>query len=142
MFKALSPSVIDEMVEAGNITVTIKPGWEDQGHWLAKPANIVYILGYNEEAIFTCYYQRSGSTLQITNVEPAKLIGDRKSLVDAYLYVALKGLVDMANSIKLKRLVIDSYIPALADHMLDLGFNVTARGLASGSRGCRVFERI
>jgi len=34
-------------------------------------------------------------------------------------------------------LIFDSFIPAAADHMFDLGFNVTCRGICGGSRGCK-----
>jgi hypothetical protein len=42
----------------------------------------------------------------------------------------------------MKRLIVDSYIPAAADHMMDLEFSVTARGISAGARGCKILKGI
>lgn len=136
MYKSLSPSVLEEMVERGNILVTVKPGWEQTSGWNAKPSFISYTTGYDREHIFTCYFVCDSHSVQITDVEPTKLIYGEKALVDAYMYVTLKGLVEFANNLGANRLIFDSIIPA-ADHMLDLGFNVTSKGISGGSRGCK-----
>jgi len=141
MFKTLSPTAIEEMDKLGDINISIKSGWEEQGDWQAKPAHVVYWIGYTSEDIFTCYYSRESRTLQITNIEPTSLIGNQKALVDAYLYIAIKGIIGMAEKIRVKRLIIDSFLPPTADHLLDLGFHVTSKGLSSGARGCKDLER-
>lgn len=138
MFKTVAPSVLKELSDAGEILLTIKPGWEMAGSWSSKPSHIYYCLGTNRERIFDCYFNHDKNAVQVTNIEAAKLIKGQKSLIDAYMHVALKGLLDLAISLKSKRLIVDSYIPSVADHMFDLGFNVTSKGLQSGARGCKL----
>lgn len=142
MYKAFSPSVLKEMTERGNILLTIKPGWEQATPWNASPSFISYCMGTNREHIFTCYFSQESTVMQVTNIEATKLISDKKSLVDAYMYVALKGLVELAENKKVQRLIVDSFISAAADHMLDLGFYITPKGAFSstGSRGCKTIE--
>jgi len=140
MYKALSPSVLEEMEERGDIVVTIKNGWDQGVRWSTKPHNISYCIGTSLERIFTCYISKESATVQITNIEPTKLISANKGLIDAYMYVALKGLMKFAKELNTRRLIIDSYIPASADYMLDLGFSVTSKGLGSGARGCKTLE--
>ena len=140
MYKSLSKSVLEEMTERGNTVVTIKAGWEMSSAWMSIPGYITYCLGGNREHIFRCYVSREHNTIQITNVEATKLISDKKSLVDAYMYVALKGVVKFAENLRAKRLIFDSYIPAAADHMIDLGFRITSKGLSGGSRGLKTFK--
>ena len=118
-----------------------RPGWELQGGWSSKPAFILYWIGYESERIVSCYWSREGKTTQITQIEPDSLIIDNKALIDAYLYVALKGLILEADKSRMKRLIVDSYIPSIVDHMLDLGFSITAKGLSMpGGRGCKILE--
>jgi len=69
-----------------------------------------------------------------------ELIADKKGLVDAYTYLALKGMVDFTRTMQATRLIVDSFIPALADHMLDLGFHVTPKGMSGGCRGCKTLK--
>jgi len=142
MYRALSPSVLEEMTERGNILLTIKPGWEQGTPWTASPSFVSYCIGTNQEHIFTCYSSRENTVMQVTNMEATKLISDKKSLVDAYMYVALKGLIDLAKDREVKRLIVDSFIPSAADHMLDLGFYITPKGAFScgGSRGCKTIK--
>ena len=140
MYKSLSTSVLREMEERGDILVTIKPGWEQSGGWQAKPSFISYAVGYDREHIFGCYFMQENNTIQISDVEPTKLISNEKSLVDAYIYITLKGLIEFANNLGAKRLIFDSLIPAAADHMLDLGFNITSKGISGGTRGCKLLK--
>ncbi len=142
MYKAFSPSVLKEMMERGNVLLTVKPGWEGSTPWNPCPSFISYCIGTNREHIFTCYSSQESTVMQITNIEATKLISDKKSLVDAYMYVALKGLLDIAEDKEVKRLIIDSFISSAADHMLDLGFYITPKGAFSstGSRGCKTIK--
>ena len=140
MYKSLSASVLKEMTERGNTTITIKAGWETSSAWVSIPGFITYCLGGNLEHIFRCYMSREHDSIQITNVEPTELIADKKALVDAYMYVALKGVVKFAEDMRVKRLIFDSYVPAAADHMIDLGFRITSKGLSGGSRGLKTFK--
>ena len=142
MYRALSPSVLEEMAGRGNILLTIKHGWEHQTPWTATPSFISYCIGTTREHIFICYSSRESTVMQISNIEATELISDEKSLVDAYMYVALKGLINLAESSRVKRLIVDSFIPSTADHMLDLGFYITPRGSFSGagSRGCKTIK--
>jgi len=141
MYKAFGPAVLAEMEERGNILITVKPGWEGGGDWISKPSYISYCMGTNREHIFTCYLSQESKSIQIANMEATKLISDRKGLVDAYVYVALKGLVKFAKSLNASRLLVDSFIPATADYMLDLGFYVTSKGLSAGARGCKTLGK-
>ena len=141
MYKAFSPSVLAEMEDRGNILITVKPGWEGGGEWIAKPSFISYCIGVEREHIFTCYLSQETKAIQVSNMEATKLISDNKALVDAYMYVALKGLVEFATSQDARRLLVDSFIPASADYMLDLGFYVTSKGLSAGSRGCKTLRK-
>jgi len=127
------------MSSRGHISITVKKGWENVITWSSTPGFISYRLGVNTEHIFSCYITRGEKTVQLSNIEPTELIASQKSLVDAYIYVALKGVISLAGNIGAKRLVLDSSIPAIANHMLDMGFNVTPRG-TSGSRGCKLLE--
>lgn len=140
MYKSLSPSVLEEMTKRGSAVITVKGGWETTSAWVSIPGFITYCLGDNREHIFRCYMSRETNTIQITNVEATKLIADKKSLVDAYMYVALKGVIKFAESMRVKRLIFDSYIPSAADHMIDLGFRITSKGLSGGSRGLKMFK--
>ena len=143
MYKAFSPSIIEEMEERGNIVITVKPGWEQTQPWSSKPSYISYWLGTHHERIFSCYVaqEKTAAVVQVTNMEATKLISDKKALVDAYMYITLKGLIEYAKSAEAERLIVDSYIPAAADHMLDLGFYITPKGsLAGGSRGCKTIK--
>lgn len=137
MYKSFSPKILEEMKERGDILVTIKRGWEDTGGWDAKPSFISYTIGHDREHIFRCYFMRENDVVQISDVEPTELISGKKALVDAYMYITLNGLIEFANSLGAKRLIFDSFVPAAADHMLDLGFNVTSKGISGGSRGCK-----
>ena len=78
--------------------------------------------------------------MQITNVVATKLIADKKGLVDAYTYIALKGMIEFAKNMKSQRIIVDSYIPSLADYMLDFEFHITPKGLSGGCRGCKILE--
>lgn len=142
MFKALPPAVLEEMLEAGEILLTVKAAWEGASVWSAVPNFISYCIGTERTHIFTCYCLREGVTLQLTNMEPTKLISGEKPLVDAYMYVALKGLIEFANSLGIERLIIDSYVPSAADYMLDLGFYITPKGTFSsgGVRGYKILK--
>jgi len=126
------------MEELGHIIITAKNGWENV--WNMQPSFISYNIDIASERIFSCYYSKSGNQVQITNLEALKLISDDKAMVDAYLFLAIKGLIRFTNNIGAKRLVVDSFIPAAADHMLDLGFYVVCKGLSNGSRGCKTLE--
>ena len=137
MYKAFSPSVLEEMEERGDISLTVKSGWEHANKWTAQPFFISYCIGSEREHIFSCYFSQESTVIQITNIEPTKLIADKKALVDAYMYITLKGLIGYAENAGVSRLIIDSYISAAADHMLDLGFYVTPKGISGGSRGCK-----
>lgn len=140
MYKAFAPSVVKELEERGNIIVTIKSGWEqDDGGWLCKPCFVTYCIGSALEHIFSSYLSNEMNTVQFANIEATEVISGNKPLVDAYMYVALKGLIEFAKNLKKKRLVIDSYIPAVADHMLDLGFYITPK-TGAGARGCRILK--
>jgi len=141
MYRAFSPTVLKEMEDRGNILVTVKPGWEGGGEWISKPSFISYCIGTGREHIFTCYLSQESKSIQISNMEATKLISDKKALVDAYMYVALKGLVKFARSLNARRLLVDSFIPATADYMLDLGFYVTSKGLSAGARGCKTLRK-
>jgi len=140
MYKPLSDEVMRQLEDVGDVVITIKPGWETSGQWTAKPAYINYYRGTMGERIFRCYYDESGDTLSITHVEATKMIGDKKALVDGYLFVALKGLINHASSNGKKRLIVESYIPAIADHMLDLGFSLQPKGLQPGGYGCKLLK--
>jgi len=140
MYKSLSPYVVREMDERGHILLTTKAGWEN--NWCAMPSHISYNIGTESEHIFRCYFSQQMGAIQITNVEATDLISDNKALVDAYMYIAIKGMVDFAGTFKVKRLVFDSFIPAAADHMLDLGFYITAKGLDGGSRGYKILGKL
>jgi len=141
MYKAISSSIIKEMLDAGDTYVSIKKGWEHSSGWSAKPSYIIYALGPERERIFSCYFFRERDTIQITNLEATKLISDQKALVDAYMYIALVGLIEFSKNLGVKRLIVDSYIPSIADHMLDLGFQITAKGFGrAGGRGIKNIE--
>ena len=139
MYKSFSASVLKQMEERAEIMVTVKEGWTSITKWSSTPGFISYCLGVNREQIFSCYITREESIFQISCVEPTELIKGQKSLVDAYIYVALRGLIKFANNMGVRQLVFDSYIPAAADHMLDMGFVLTPRGIP-GSRGCKILE--
>ena len=143
MYKTLSPETLKEMEERGHIMVSFKEGWETCSPWSSKPAYLYYCLGSERERIFTCYISTADATTQITNLEATKVISGEKALVDAYMYVALKGLIRFARNNQSRRLVIDSYISATADYMLDMGFRITAIGSApsvGGARGCKTLK--
>jgi len=142
MYKALSPAVVREMGERGEIIVTVKSGWEQSGGWVAKPGFISYCLATTQERIFSCYITYEGDTIQITNLEPTELIAGQKQLVDAYMHVAICGIIKHGLMLRFKRLIVDSHIPAITDHLLDLGFFITAKGAFSGSgaRGFKLLE--
>lgn len=137
MYKSFSQSVLEEMEERGGILLTIKPGWEQSTEWCAQPFFISYCMGLQREHIFSCYLSKENGAIQIVNLEATELIKDKKSLVDAYMYVTLKGLIKHAKNMGATRLIVDSYIPATADHMLDLGFYITPKGMTGGARGCK-----
>ena len=142
MYRTLAPSVLKEMEECGNVVLTVKPGWEQVNQWSSKPSYISYCIGTRREHIFTCYMSQENTTIQITNMEATKLIANNKALIDAYMYVTLKELIDFAETQQVKRLIVDSFISSAADHMLDLGFYVTPKGTfsANGSRGCKTIK--
>jgi hypothetical protein len=142
MYKSLSSSILKEMLDRGRITVTIKTGWETACSWASMPSYITYCLGGRREHIFSFYLTRGPNTIQMINVESTKLISDKKPLVDAYMYVALRGVIDFAKSLKAKRFIFDSYIPSAADHMLDLGFIVNPKGFNSGGRGLKILKEM
>jgi hypothetical protein len=141
MYKAFSPTVLAEMEDRGNILITVKPGWEGGGDWISKPSYISYCIGTEREHIFTCYLSHESKAVQVSNMEATGLISDNKALVDAYMCIALKGLVVFAKSLNARRLLVDSFIPATADYMLDLGFYVTSKGLSAGARGCKTLRK-
>lgn len=142
MYKAFSPSVLKEMEEHGNILITVKSGWEQTNKWSAKPSYVSYCIGAKREHIFSCYMSQETNTIQITNMKATRLISDKKALIDAYMYIALKGLIEFARDTGVERLIVDSPISAAADYMLDLGFYVMPKGKfsTSGSRGCKRLE--
>lgn len=135
MYKSLSPAVLREMEERGNVTLTTKPGWEQA--WTMVPSFVSYNIGTQRERIFKCYLSINTGAIQITDIEPTAVINKNKALIDAYMYLAVKGLIRYAISLKARQLVLDSYAPSIADHMLDLGFKVTCRGESLGARGCK-----
>jgi hypothetical protein len=136
MFKTFGSDVIDEMVESGSISISIKEGWEIANRWNSTPAFITYCMGMGfVERVFSCYYTVEGNTLQVDNIEATEIIANRKALVDAYLYVALKGLIEFAQSRGHKRLVVDSHIPYIIDHLIELKFSASSKGLMAGGRG-------
>jgi len=132
MYKSFSPSVLKEMEKRGHIQITAKNGWEQV--WSAQPSFISYCIGNTYERIFSCYYSGYDDQIQITSIEAMDLISKNKGLIDAYMYLAIKGIIRLANNIGVKYVVVDSFISSAADHMLDLGFRV---GLSNGSRGCK-----
>lgn len=139
MYKSFSPGVLKEMKNRGEIIITIRPGWENAAQWSYIPGFISYCIGQNREHIFSCYISKDTETVQLTNIVPTKLINENKSLIDAYMYVAIKGLMELTEGMGAKRLVIDSLLPAAADHMLDAGFSVTPKGPV-GTRGCKTLK--
>lgn len=138
MYKALSPSVLKEMTDDGLVFLTIQSGWEPSSPWSAKPHHICYQLGTDHEHIFSCYYMLSGRTVRITNIKAAKIISKERALIDAYMYIALKGLIRIAKEMGAVKLVVDSQIPSIADHMLDLGFISGA----FSTTGCQGFKTL
>lgn len=138
MFKSLAPSVFKEMSEAGAIVITIKRGWEDAGDWSAKPCFINYCIGNSMERVFSCYISYSNKAAQVTDIKPTDLISSQKSLVDAYLHIAIVGVERYIRAMRMRRLVVDSSLPCMVDHLLDLGFEITRRG--NGSRGLKSLD--
>ena len=146
MYKAFSPIVIKEMETHGNISLTIKSGWEQVNAWSAKPSHICYWMGDYQEYIFDCYSSQEKTVMEIGNLKATEIISDKDALVDAYMYLTLKGLIDLAEIVGVKRLIVSSYISATADYMLDLGFYVThnkillSGGSSGESRGCKTLK--
>ena len=141
MYQALSPKVLEEMSEVGMAVITVKEGWEGVGNWSSKPSWISYCLGHHtQEHIFSCYVTKENRVLQVSNIEATELIADKKCLVDAYLMVALLGLIDHGRMVGCKMLVIDTWLGCAIDHMLDLKFNIQKSMTFCSIRGHKNLE--
>lgn len=141
MFKAFAPAVVKEMEEQGTVELVVKPGWESSvGNGSSKPGFISYCIGIEREHIFSCYFSDGGHYLQVTNIKPTSLISSERALVDAYMKVTLKGLIEVAKAIEKKRLIVSSMEPSLVDHMLDLKFKIAPVRLVAkvGARGYKI----
>lgn len=137
MYKACSPTILEDMEKNGKIIISIKEGYEMSGAWTAKPINIFYYIGNIKERIFECYYHERNKVVQITNIKPTQLIADQSNLVDGYMYIVLKGLIEFAKSTNAKKIIVDSKISSITDHMLDLNFESFSVG---GQRACKHLE--
>lgn len=140
MFREMRASALADLVRLGDVNITIKQGWDAGVSWQSTPAYINYWIGYESERIFKCYLTSDGDSLQVAHIEPTSLIKDVAKLVDAYLYAAVKGLIDECHRRGKRRLVVDSYIPSVVDHMVDLGFNVNSKGFQPGGYGCKILK--
>lgn len=129
MYKQLSSTAVKELEESGCIILTIKAGWEPGSVRQALPYNINYQIGVDLERIFRCYLHIYEETVEVTNVEPAPMISDQENLVDAYLGIAIQGIVKYAKSLSKSHVVISSRIPSAAEHLADKGFTLVPRGL-------------
>lgn len=142
MFRALSPSVFKDLREQGTIVLTIKRGWESAGAWSAKPCFVNYCIGNSQERIFSCYMSFSRKAAQVTNITPTELISSQKSLIDGYLYIALTGIERYMRAMRMKRLVVDSCVPCMVDHLVDLGFEVTVGDKVTAGRKVLGFKKL
>ena len=129
MYKQLKLSAVKELEESGLIVLTIKDGWEHSGVRQALPYNINYQIGVDSERIFSCYVHMYGETIEVTNIEPTSIISDHKNLVDAYLGIAIQGVIDYAESMGRSRIIVSSCITSAPEHMADKGFTLVPKGL-------------
>jgi hypothetical protein len=132
MYKALSAVTVKELEETGKILLLVKKGWE-MHHWAGCPHHIYYRIGTRQECIFDCYVSIHNDVMSISNIKPTKLIVSEPSLVDAYLFIALKEMIEYASSLKIKKLIVDSAVTSMAEHLVDLGFTPSPRSTFSGS---------
>lgn len=135
MYQALSPSVIEDLEKQGEVVFTLKtmkdiPADQVNSPWRTIPHKISFQIGTEEEHIFNCWVQIYDGTMNVSHIETAGMLKtEERGLVDAYLYLTIKGAIDHARSIHLHRLVIDSYLSATAEHLADLGFELFPGGL-------------
>lgn len=129
MFKPLSIPAFKDLRNAGYVIILVKKGWEARP-WSSCPHNVYFRIATDQEKIFTCYVSVEngfGKTMTISNVEPTSLIKGETSLVDAYLRIAIEGMIEHAQNLSMGRLVLMSPLTLAIDHMLDLGFRFTGR---------------
>jgi len=128
MYRAIAPSVLKELEEIGEEIFSVKNTagrGPDDTPWLTMPFKISFLIGTESEHIFDCFIQKYDSQMYVNHVEPAGILrSGEPGLIDAYLYLTIKKAIRFAQAQSKTQLIFDSYIPATAEHLVDLGFEL------------------
>jgi hypothetical protein len=127
MYKPLSPSVLKELEEQG-LAMYVPEG--ETKAWTPTPHRVYFMIGIEREHIFDCSILEYDNTIHIANVETADFLKkEERGLIEAYLYLAIKGAIRQAkSSIKDKdgvKLIFDSYISSTPECLANLGFDIS-----------------
>lgn len=135
MYRSISPLVLKELEESGDVVFSVKNvQFAQSTPWVSVPHKISFLIGPECEHIFDCLIQKYDNQIYVSQIEIAGLLRkEEQGLVDAYLYLTIKKLIKFAKVLGKSQLIIDSYIPSTAEHLLDLGFylypsNIVYRG--------------
>jgi hypothetical protein len=124
MFKQLSPSAVEKMRAEGKIMLTVLTGWEMVTTLHAVPFKINMCIGNQLDHIFNCYLYSHAKTIVISDIEPSSAIVGKKRVIDGYLDLAIDGIVKYAKMQNAARVLVDSRIKCLADHLPQYGFKI------------------
>ena len=124
MFKQLAPSIVEEMRRDGKIVLTVKHGWETSSEMHAIPYKINMCIGDQLEHLFSCYLYSHTNTIAISCIYPSPLIADKKNLIDGYLDLAIDGIIRFTKLNEKRRVIIDSDIKCIVDHLLHYRFKI------------------
>lgn len=124
MFKQLAPSAVEKMRTEGRIILTVQTGWEASTNMCAIPYKINICIGDQLDHIFNCYLFLHQKTLVISDITSVSTITADKKVVDGYLDLAIDGIIKFAKIQNATRIIVDSYIKCMADHLPNYGFKI------------------
>ena len=136
MFEELNKDMSERLKDLVEIDLTPKEGWEAElrGSWSSIPTFIVARIGRDSQNLFECYTSIYDSNLDLTRLKPTKWTGGQdKSLVHFYLGLAMVHMEKLARSYGSKRILFDTQMSFIYDHIMDLGYKLVPKTAYSDS---------
>jgi hypothetical protein len=120
MFRTFSREEAKKHIVPGaRVSMTVNNGWRNSRN--PEPGFITY----DRKNVFACYYVIiTNRVVEAVDITPCMCVQDNKQLTDLLLGEVVSGLVNLANIIKAKQIILSSTLPNFADHLLDNEFTI------------------
>ncbi|MGD9157703.1 MAG: hypothetical protein PVG39_04810 [Desulfobacteraceae bacterium] len=123
MFRSLKAVARDSILDSfppQSVWIKPSPGWENASEESVKPG----IITAGETALFSCFFTTHKQQFEVTNLLNLSSIKGKR-IVDVFLLVALRGIMDLADGMRARKLKVTCNYPQMADHLLDNGFSIS-----------------